>query len=78
MVSFINCSTLESVFKKFRFRGFFYADTSAVVWTEGPNRNNKVAFSNVSGIAWTGRGLRSITTLAHTKLTSKTVKQTLL
>ena len=34
-VSFSNCSTLESVFKKFRFRGSFYADTSVLVWTEG-------------------------------------------
>ena len=46
-------STLESVFKKFRFRGSFYADTSVVVWTEGLT-NNKVVCSNLSGIVWTG------------------------
>ena len=50
---FSNCSTLESVFKKFRFRGSFYA-----YWSFGVDgsriRNNKVAFSNLSGIVWTG------------------------
>ena len=38
----------------FRFRGSFYADLCVVVWTEGPTRNNKVAFSNLSGIVWAG------------------------
>ena len=43
-VSFSNCSTLESVFKKFRFRGSFYADTSVVVLTEGLTVTIKLSF----------------------------------
>ena len=45
-VSFSNCSTLESVFKKFRFMRIS-VDGSRI-------RNNKVAFSNLSDIVWTG------------------------
>ena len=43
-VSFSNCSNLESVFKKFRFRGSFYADTSVLVWTEGVSVTIKLPF----------------------------------
>ena len=43
-VSFSNCSTLESVFKKFRFRVSFYADTSVLVWTEGVSVTIKLPF----------------------------------
>ena len=43
-VSFSKCSTLGSVFKKLRFRGSFYADTSVLVWTEGVSVTIKLRF----------------------------------
>ena len=48
---FSNYSIMENILKKLRFRGSFYADTSAVVWTEG-NRNNKIGFPIYP--VWTG------------------------
>ena len=49
-VSFSNCSTLESVSKSSVFVDLFMR-----ISVDGRRiRNNKVAFSNLSGIVWTG------------------------
>ena len=53
-VSFSNCSTLESVFKKFSFSRIFLCGYKHISVDGRPKRNNKVAFSNLSGIVCTG------------------------
>ena len=52
-VSFSNYSTLESVSKKFRFLGSFYAHTSVLVWTEGLTIKAHANGRNKSQHYWT-------------------------